>query len=174
MLGVENQAGSRAERLEPLIAGLFCSAASPIPFFLSAEQSNVEMADSLLHLCLGSQAFVPGGRLSRRAPDGHISVEIRAVARQVHRLQRQTERPQVLPDRLAPMGRSVVPDHVQWSRVLSFSCIRKVAEVPSTPPPPSPSTPPNSSWPSRRALGWSSPPVQVLPHASALFTLALV
>ena len=84
----------------------------------------------------------------------------------------QTRSPQGLPHGLSAVGRCIVPDDPQRPRVLFPKLLQEgnrapsvAVPVPSIPPRPSPSTPPNNSWPSRRAAGRSSPPSPALPLA---------
>ncbi len=147
-------------------------------FISPAGQPAEEIADPLLHQSFGPQAQVSGSLLPRPAPNRLIGVEVRAVARQAHQLYAQARRCQALSHRLAAVGRRVVPDHIQRPGVSFPQLHQAVASgrrprsrscccppVPSTPPPQYPGIPPNSSWPSRRAAGWSSPPTPVHPSA---------
>ena len=85
-------------------------AAATLDLF-SCGQTSEEAADPLLHLDPASRRAhwsVPGTPrwwLSRPTPDCLIGIEVRTVARQVDQPQVQTRRPQVLPHRLAPVGR---------------------------------------------------------------------
>ena len=103
-----NRAGNLAGVSRPLIAALVrqrrlissCRLASPArkPPTLSCTASLVPrhrlpVASSLAH-----------------PQNGLVGVEVRTVARQVHQPQVQLRRPQVFPQRLAAMGRRIVPD----------------------------------------------------------------
>ena len=61
--------------------------AAPSHLILPVGQPGQKAADPLLCRCPGSQAQVAGGLLSRPAPDGLVSVEVRAVSRQIHQSQ---------------------------------------------------------------------------------------
>ena len=69
-----------------------------------------------------TRALVPKHRFpvasALTQPDCLVCVEVRAVARQAHQPQPQTKRPQVLPYRVATMGRSIVPDDPNRPRAL--------------------------------------------------------
>ena len=149
--------------------------AAPSHLILPVGQpSQREVPDSFLYCLSGPQAQVASGLFSLPAPDGLISVEVRAVARQVHEPQVQLRRPQVFPQLLATMGWGIVPDHVQPPAVPPPQLLQEgnrgpgvavALQVPSTPPPQSPGIPPSSSWPSPRTWDWSSPAMPVLLRA---------
>ena len=74
-----------------LIAGPFGNAVSP---HLSGQPTGQEIADPLLHRLPASQA--QGCPSPPHPPDGRIGVEVRAVARQIHRSQTKPGSPEVL------------------------------------------------------------------------------
>ena len=104
--------GGAPECLGP---GLQDRTAAALHLVLPAGQSGEEISDPLLNGRLASQAQVARRLLSRPSPDRLVGVEVRAVTRQIH--QPQPRCPQILPHRLATMGRRVVPNHIQRPRV---------------------------------------------------------
>ena len=113
MRDVGNQTGSVAGTLQPLIAGRSDSTVSPR---FSGWPVRRGIADHLLHRRLASQAQIASGLLSRPTPS-LIGVEVRAVARQVHKTHLQLRGPQIVLHRLATMGWGIIPDDLHRSRV---------------------------------------------------------
>ena len=108
-----------------------------------------EPADPLLRRFPAPEAQIACSLFPGPPPDGDISVEVRAVPRQIHQLQFQIRCPQVFPQRLPKMGwrRPKSPSRAQ-DAFLSVASGRQPRcpsccchPVPSIPPPPSPSIP---------------------------------
>ena len=154
--------GGAPECLGP---GLQDRTAAALHLVLPAGQSGEEIADPLLNGRLASQAQVARRLLSRPSPDRLVGVEVRAVTRQIH--QPQPRCPQILPHRLATMGRRVVPNHIQRPGVSLAQLGQEGRRCPGVAvtlqfhpfhPRRSPGKPPSSSWPSPHSAGcWSQP-----------------
>ena len=112
-------------------AGLEHGPAALFDLWLPASQLGKEIIHLLLHCGLGAQAQVGGHLLTHPVPDRLISIEVWAVARQVHQAQAQSGSCQVGPQDIAAMRRGIIPNHSKRSRVLlpQRSCRRKAAEV---------------------------------------------
>ena len=87
--------------------------ASSLDFLATTGQPGEKVAHLLLHRSTSAQALVGGRLLTCPAPDGLVSVEVWAVAGQIHQAQVQAGRGQVGSQRVAPMGWRIVPDHGQ-------------------------------------------------------------
>ena len=110
MLGFVNRVGSLATVLRPLTGALCGTAVSPRLFGWPDRTGSCPTVRVPLPWSPGTDS---GGLLSGPAPDGLISVEVRAVAWKVYQPQVQAGHPEVLPQHLATMGRRIVPDHVE-------------------------------------------------------------
>jgi hypothetical protein len=81
-------------------------------------QAAEEVGHLLLDFRFGAQAGVGGDLPARPIPNRLVGVEIRAVGGQGGEPQIQPGRGELLADRVAPMGRPVVPDHDQRARAV--------------------------------------------------------
>ena len=158
-----NRAGGSQECIGPRLQD---RPAAALHLVLPAGQSSEEIADPLLNRHPAPQTQVARRLFSRPPPDRFVSVEVRAVTRQIH--QPRPRYPQIFPYRLATpelvegapvrcpkshsAARGASPSVVPGRR-LRFRCCC-CPPVPSTPPPRSPGTPPRSSWPSPHTVGY--------------------
>ncbi len=103
---------------EVLRLGLKLGAATAFDFLLTVHQIGEKTAYLLSDGSASAQAQIGRHFLARPAPDRFISVEVRTVGGQVHQAQVQVGRGEISPDRVAPMGWRIVPNHRQWFGVL--------------------------------------------------------
>ena len=101
----------------------------PFDFVSPACQTAEEDIDPFLHQCLGPQSQVTDGLLSGPAPDRLICVEVRTLAKQAHQL--YAEAGAARHTRTASPGCADALSQITFSgpEYLSFSSIRKAAEV---------------------------------------------
>ena len=88
-------------------AGLEHGPAALFDLCLPASQLGKEIIHFLLHCGLGAQAQVGGHLVAHPVPDRLISIEVWAVARQVHEAQAQSRSCQVGPQDIAAMRRGI-------------------------------------------------------------------
>ena len=186
---VGNRAGSFGGALRSLTVGPSGSGASPRPSGWPARLGSCQPSpappscfpstgcqwpplsptppDSFIGIEVGAGA--PGGACPRENGGSPVATPVRASSGT------PAPRPHGAPGR-CPRPRSMTQGASTSAALKRPPMSRRCCcpPAPSTQARRSPGIPQNSSWPSRHAVGWSSPPVPVLPHASALFTLALV
>jgi hypothetical protein len=94
--------------------GLENGLAAAFDFIRPSSQAAEERAYFVADLRLGREAGIGGDFGADPAPDVLVRVEVGAVGRQANQAEPQVRRAQVRPQRIAAVGRAVIPDDDQW------------------------------------------------------------